>query len=136
MKLAAKGRYAPPPVLPKHAQAVSEALAAWPDVHARTHWLLGDEREVDGADFYLDQDELGHLHLDGDAHVALSKRLRNASIGKGIAAPFAWNEAFVVRPIRRARDVAVATFLFRLAYDRLRGTPETELVARVEGFAE
>ncbi len=41
----------PPPALPKHAQAVSNALAGWPEVHARTHWMLGDEREVDGADF-------------------------------------------------------------------------------------
>lgn len=46
MKLSEKGRYVPPPSLPKHAQAVLEVLAGWPDVHARTHWLLGDEQEL------------------------------------------------------------------------------------------
>jgi len=54
-----KGRFAPPPKLKAAAQRVSEAVAAWQGVHARTHWLLGDEREVDGADFYLGENEVG-----------------------------------------------------------------------------
>lgn len=65
------GRYAPPPPpLPAAAEKVSSALASWPDVHARTHWQLGNEHRVDGADFYLGGEELGHLHLHGEAHVA------------------------------------------------------------------
>jgi hypothetical protein len=62
------GSFVPPPTLsPKHAQALSETLASWALVHARTHWLLGDESVADGADFYLGDEELGHLHLDGEA---------------------------------------------------------------------
>ena len=83
MKLAEKGHFAPPPPLPKHAQTVSEHLATWPKVHARTHWLLGDETEIDGADFYLGEEELGHLHLDGEAHVAVPKKIRDALIAAG-----------------------------------------------------
>ena len=135
MKLADKGRYAPPPALPKHAQTVADAIAAWPEVHARTHWLLGDETEIDGADFYLGENELGHLHLDGEAHVAVSKRMRDALIGAGLAEPFEWSRAFVVKAIHRASDVQLAEALFRLSYDRRRGIPESELLARVASLA-
>ena len=131
MKLAAKGRHAPPPTLPKHAQTVSEALASWPGVLARTHWFLGNESQVDGADFYVGEDELGHLHLDGEAHIAISAPLRDALISAGLAKPFRWSPKFVVFQVRTARDVAPATQLFELAYDRLRGTSERELLARV-----
>jgi hypothetical protein len=46
MKLSQKGTFAPPPRLPKHAQAVLAALSEWPDVRPRTHWRLGDESIV------------------------------------------------------------------------------------------
>ena len=51
MKLREKGRFSAPPVLPTHARVVSKLIASWANVHPRTHWLLGDESQVDGADF-------------------------------------------------------------------------------------
>lgn len=135
MKLAEKGRYAPPPNLPKHAQAVSRALATWPDVHARTHWLLGDETKVDGADFYVGELELGHIHLQGEAHIAVPAAVRNALIKSGVAAPFRWSESFVVFEIASSADVELAQSLFRLAYDRLKGASSAELVARCATLA-
>jgi hypothetical protein len=131
MKLTEKGRFAPPPALPKHAQAVAEALAGWPDVHARTHWLLGDETEVDGADFYLGDNELGHLHLDGEAHIAVGVRLRNALIAGGLAKPFRWSTAFVVLRVGSAKDAAHAKRLFQLSYDRRAGVPQGVLLTQV-----
>lgn len=131
MKLAEKGRFAPPPALPKHAQSVAEALADWPDVHARTHWLLGDETEVDGADFYLGDEELGHLHLDGEAHIAVGVKLRNALIAGALAKPFHWSTAFVVLRVASTRDVAHAKWLFQLAYDRRAGMSKDVLLERV-----
>lgn len=130
MKLAEKGHYEPPPSLPRHAQAVSRALATWPDVHARTHWLLGDETEVDGADFYVGEGELGHIHLQGEAHIAVPPAVRKALIKAGLAAPFRWSESFVVFQITSSADVGLAQSLFRLAYDRLKGMSSAELVAR------
>ena len=135
MKLSAKGRFADPPPLPEHAQTVSEALARWPDIHARTHWLLGDEQVVDGADFHVGEDEIGHIHLGGEAHVAVGKKLGAALIGAGRAKPFRWSDAFVVLSIRTARDVKAAMALFELAYDRRRGIPERELIGRVTDSA-
>lgn len=132
MKLAEKGRFAPPPKLPTHAQAVASSLASWPDVHARTHWLLGDEREVDGADFYVGQQEIGHIHLEGQAHVAVPARLRARLIALELAQPFRWSKSFVVFDIARAADVAKAEALFRLAYDHVRGVDMDVLIARAE----
>lgn len=134
MKLSEKGRFAPPPALPKHAQRVSEALAAWPDVHARTHWLLGDETVIDGADFYVHDEEVGHLHLDGAAHVATGLPLRRALVAAELASPFRWSSKFVVYAVANARDVERALWLFSLAYDRARGAPDSELLSRVSAM--
>lgn len=135
MKLSNKGRFAPPPVLPTYAQRVSEAVASWTDVNARTHWLLGDESEVDGADFYLGEDELGHLHLDGEAHVATGLTLRKALVAAKLASPFRWSEAFVVHRVSRAADVEHVQWLFRLSYDRVRNMADRELLERIRTHA-
>lgn len=134
MKLSDKGRFAPPPPLPKHAELVSQTLASWPGVNARTHWLLGDESEVDGADFYVGEDEIGHLHLEGEAHVATGLTLRKALVASELAAPFAWSTKFVVHQVQRASQVEHALWLFRLAYDRLTGTSDRDLVARISAY--
>ncbi len=131
MKLAEKGRFAVPPPLPPHAQAVSEAIAAWPGVHARTHWLLGDEREVDGADFYLGEEELGHIHLDGEAHIAVSRALRAALIDAGLAHDFRWSSQFVVFRIQHAKDRARAEALFQLSYQRRQGASDAQLLRAI-----
>lgn len=131
MKLAEKGRFAPPPPLPAQAQQVSLALAGWEGVEARTHWQLGDESIVDGADFYVGESELGHLHLDGTAHVAAARPVRDALIAAGLAAPFRWSAEFVVVPVKRAADVARALWVFELRYDALRGADTKVLAARI-----
>lgn len=134
MKLAEKGRFAPPPALPKHAQAVADTLATWPNVHARTHWLLGDETEIDGADFYLGDDELGHIHLYAEAHIAVGPKVRAALIAGGHAAPFEWSRAFVVFRVKSAKDVAPALRLFQLSYDRRAGASEPALLTRIASW--
>ncbi len=131
MKLSEKGRFSPPPTLPKHAETVSKTLASWAGVHARTHWLLGDETEVDGADFYVGDEEIGHLHLEGQAHVATGLALRKIVVAAKLAAPFRWNTKFVVHDIERASDVEHALWLFRLAYDRAHGVSDEDLMTRV-----
>lgn len=135
MKLAEKGRYAPRPRLPAHAQSVASSVASWPNVHARAHWLLGDETQVDGADFYVEERELGHIHLQGEAHIALPRPVRDALLEAGLASRFRWSPAFVAYSIATAADVAHARALFELAYDHLRGVGNAELLARVARLA-
>ena len=131
MKLAEKGRFAPPPTLEGPAQSVAEEVASWRRVRARTHWLLGDERAVDGADFYVGEDELGHIHLDGEAHVFHTRLVADALLAAGLGQPFRWSRNIVVFSIEREADVAHALWLFRLNYDHCLGTPTKELLARV-----
>lgn len=131
MKLTEKGRFAPPPLLPIHAQSLSSSLASWPAVHARAHWLLGDETKVDGADFYVGERELGHIHLQGEAHIALPRPVRDALIRGGLASPFRWSPAFVAYSVATAADVASARTLFELSYDHLRGVGDAALLARI-----
>lgn len=134
MKLSEKGKFAPAPRLPASAQRVADAVAAWEGVGARTHWLLGDEREVDGADFHLGEDELGHIHLDGEAHVMLTPSLAHALIDARLGQAFEWSRSVVVFPIESRKDVEHATWLFGVSYDRRRGASAKELLARVHDY--
>ena len=131
MNLADKGHFSPPPRLPKLAQQVSEALAQEPGIEARTHWLLGNEAQVDGADFYWGQEELGHLHLDGEAHVAQVSALRNALVEAGLASPFRWSRDFDTARLSKAADVERVEWLFSLRRRQLGGVPLAELLHEV-----
>jgi hypothetical protein len=137
MKLSEKGRFALPPRLePGHAQALAETLASWPSVNARTHWLLGDESVVDGADFYFGEEELGHLHLDGEAHVAVGAALRDALVERGLARPFRWSRAFVTWKGSSAAAREHAQWLFSLRRAALRGATPAALRSLVTARAK
>ena len=131
MKLSEKGHFVPRPSL-HTAEPVAAALETWPDVQARTHWELGDETIVDGADFYVGEKELGHIHLYDEAHIAVPRSLRDALIEAGLAERFPWSPAFVVKKIPNAKAARDAEWLFALAYDRLKGATLDELLARVQ----
>ncbi len=135
MKLSEKGRFAPPPTLPTHAQRVADAMGTWEGVHVRTHWRLGNEQIVDGTDFYVGEHEVGHLHLDGVAHVMVPRTLATAVIASGLGSPFEWSRGAVVFAVGAARDVAHALWLFQLSYDRARGATAADLVDRVREAA-
>ena len=82
---AAKGPLAPPPGLDGALEAISGAIAAWPSVEATTHWHLNDKTQVDGIDFYVGDDELGHIHLDGSIHLATTPELGGRMVSEGSA---------------------------------------------------
>src|ERR1700743_74772 len=103
MRLSEKGSFAPRPRLSGVSEELAQAIELWPDVLARTHWELGDERIVDGADFYVGQRELGHIHLYREAHIAVPRALRNALIAAKLAAEFPWSGAFVLKRLGTRR---------------------------------
>lgn len=131
MKLADKGRFAPPPALEPAAQRVSETVAAWPGVHARAHWRIDNDRAVDGADFYVGQREVGHIHLDAEAHIMLPTAVADALVDAGLARRLQWRRNAVVFAIARRADATHAVWLFQLSYDRCRGATTGELLERV-----
>ncbi|WP_428395768.1 luciferase family protein [Lichenicoccus sp.] len=115
----AKGPLAPPPMLGGPVQAVADAVAAWPEVEATTHWHLNDQTRVDGIDFYVGSNELGHIHLDGWIHLATTPELGAEMVAEGLGKPFPWARGWTMASISRLGvDAAVA--LFRRNYDRLR----------------
>ena len=131
MRLETKGEIRPPPKLKGPAQSVSLEIQSWPGVIAATHWFLYDRTQVDGADFYVGEKELGHIHLDGELHLCVTVGLRRRLIEGGLAEALPWAEDCVQAPISSRRDARNALWLFRLGYDRLTGTPISELRQRV-----
>lgn len=134
MKLATKGPIKPPPVLDGAAEAASREIQSWPGIVAATHWFLYDRTQVDGADFYVGERELGHIHLDGEIHLATTKSLGGLLMKEGLADPFPWHDAWVQYPIRKKADAEHAVWLFRLRYDQLTGTGIAALRQRVRDY--
>ena len=131
LPLAEKGVFRPAPRLKGPAQKTSDAVQAWPGIIAATHWHLSDPTRVDGADFYFGADELGHIHLDGEIHLATDRLLHKALIGAGLAEPFPWYASWVQFRIRDASDAAHAAWLFKLNYDRLAGVSPDTLIGQI-----
>jgi hypothetical protein len=118
MARASKGPVAPPPVLAGVIATVAEAVASWPGVAATAHWDLYDSSRVDGVDFYVGEDELGHIHLDGSVHLATNPSLGKSLIAEGLAEPFPYARGWVQRRIED-REATTAIGLFKRNYDRL-----------------
>src|SRR5258708_4647557 len=131
MLLESKGEIRPPPKLKGPAQSVSLELQSWRGVVAATHWFLCDRTQVDGADFYVGEKELGHIHLDGELHLGVTAGLGRQLVDAGRAEVFPWGEDWVQAPISSRQDARNAVWLFQLAYDRLKGVPIPELRRRI-----
>ncbi len=110
-----EGPIQPAPQLHGVAQDVSTKLQSWPGMIAATHWQLGDSTRVDGAEFHVESGgELGHIHLNGEIHLALTKALRDRLVALKLANPFRWSEAWVTAPVTSPQEAAQALWLFRL----------------------
>ncbi len=114
----AKGPIGPPPVLDGPLGEVVAAVSAWPGIDTTVHWYLFDQSRVDGVDFYLADEELGHLHLDGSIHLATSHRLGRELVAEGAAKPFRYQPGWVEAQVRRI-GVEAAIALFRRNYEQL-----------------
>ncbi len=119
MPRAEKGPIAPPPVLAAPMQTVVDAVAAWPGAVATMHWHFSSWSQPDGVDFYVGEEELGHIHLDGSVHLATSPSEGKALIAAGLAHPFRYARGWVEAEIRHiGPDAAIE--LFRQNYERVR----------------
>lgn len=118
----AKGPVIAPPLLDGDLQTIVDAVAGWPGVNTTVHWHLFDRSRVDGVDFYLGEDELGHLHLDGSIHLATTAGLAKTLIAEGVARPFIYLQGWVEEDARRIGTQA-SIALFRRNYGRLQAQP-------------
>ncbi len=134
MTLEEKGPIMPPPELSKFPQQVSKEIQSWKDITAATHWDLYDRSKPDGADFYIGQEELGHIHLDGEVHLAIGKELALVLIKNKLGKKFPYGSDWVTSPIESAKDVPHATWLFKLSYNRIKGMPVKKLVDEIHNY--
>ncbi len=128
MSRQSKGRVAPAPRLGPAAQLVVDAVAELPSVSVQAHWEIGSQTEVNGTDFYVGEEELGHVHLDGEAHVPLGSSLAELVITNKLARRFRWSRDFVVVD---TKDPDRALWVFGLRRAQIDGVSELELRARV-----
>ena len=131
LTLEEKGPIAPPPKLATMFQDVARTIQSWPGLVAATHWLSTDPTKVDGADFYVGKDELGHIHLNGECHVATTKPMQKALLHHDLAGRFPWDTSWSTFRMVTPEDARQGLWLFRLAYDRINGTPPDELLASI-----
>ena len=92
MKLEEKGKIIPPPVLTKYPEIVSAEIQQWDGIMSATHWEIWDRNKPNGADFYIGESELGHIHLDGSIHIPSTKQFSQMLIKAGLAFKFPYAE--------------------------------------------
>ena len=137
IRLRNEGPIQPAPRLQGFAEEVSTEVQTWPQMISVTHWQLGNPTQVDGVEFHVEGGgELGHIHLNGELHLALSRPLRDRLVELNLAEPFRWHRDWVTAPIQSEKGVDQAGWLFRLGYDRLLSTPESDLLNRIQARAK
>ena len=110
-----KGPVALPPSLSGMLGVVAAAVSTWRGVKTTTHWHFSDRSRVDGVDFYVGQEELGHLHLDGSVHLATNPILGEAMVAAGQAQRFPYQRGWVCADVE-AIGAAAAIALFERNY--------------------
>ncbi|MEO5647380.1 MAG: luciferase family protein [Chitinophagaceae bacterium] len=134
MKLEEKGRIIPAPTLRTNLELVSQQIQKWPGIISATHWEIWDRNQPDGADFYVGESELGHIHLDGGVHIFSTKKISTLLIEKGLANRFPYGENWVQYHISGKKTVEHSIWLFKLHHDHLVGKEESELLETISTY--
>ncbi|MBK0381671.1 DUF5519 family protein [Pedobacter sp. SD-b] len=137
MTLEEKGPITPPPLMTAYPQMVSNAIQQWENVISATHWDLYDNTRVDGVDFYVGENELGHIHLDGSVHLATTNELRIPLIENNLSQKFLYGGAYdgwVLFKIATESDAKQAIWLFQLNYERLMGVSKETLISKINNL--
>ncbi|TCP65592.1 luciferase family protein [Sphingomonas sp. PP-CE-1G-424] len=132
MKLRNQGPVQPAPEMTDYAGALVGIIESWPGVASFTHWRLGSPGTVDGAEFHVADGELGHIHLDATGHILLNQRIAALVVQKGLGRTPSWSNTWISQPVRSSADVSHAAWLFGLAYGRLRGVSDDEVIEQLE----
>jgi len=134
MKLASKGRIIPPPVLGQYPEMVSKEIQQWKDIIAATHWEIHDRNAPNGADFYVGELELGHIHLDGELHVPSTREFSQALLNAGLAQKFPYAANWIAFKIHDQPSANHAIWLFELHYKNLTGADTEQLLQSIADY--
>ncbi len=96
---------------------VANILRQWDGVEVRPH-------RFGGVEFRVGAREIGHVHLDGTADLLVPVRLRRdlVAAGRATAHRSLPHSGWISLRIRSEHDVPAAVELFRLNYQRIRGS--------------
>lgn len=102
---------------PDYGARLAELLKHWSDMDVLPH-------RYGGVEFRVGKREIGHVHLSGVADLLVSVRLRRDLVAAGRAQAHHTlpHSGWVSFRIRNEHDIPAAVELFRLNYDRVRGT--------------
>lgn len=131
MRLRNPGPVQPAPALQGPAGELADAIGRWPGVAAFTHWELGSPGVVDGAEFHVGDRELGHIHLDGTAHIPFGGVIASLLVQRGMGRTPSWGRDWITCTVRSSKDARHAAWLFGLAYARINGTSDDDVCDRI-----
>ena len=136
MKLSDKDPIRPPPKMADLLGQVADEIPTWLHVTAATNWDFNQRDVTDGANFYLGEEEIGHFHFYGEAHVASDKKVNATFIQLGKVPPFRYRfdpsyQHWMQVTIETPEQAKNAIDLSRANYERLQGekAPNHILVA-------
>lgn len=94
------------------AERIEREVGSWPGVSVHPH-------RFGGVEFRVGRREIGHLHGDRLADLPFPKRVRDALVAEGSAAPHHVlpDSGWVSYRIRGEADVPGAMALFRMSYE-------------------
>jgi hypothetical protein len=133
MSRSEKGRIATAPNLGGNAQLVVERVALMVNVSVQAHWEIGSQTDINGTDFYVGEQELGHIHLDGEAHIPIGATIVNALVKTKIARRFRWSKEFAVID---TTDVDATVWLFALRHSQIAGAIDEQLLTAIKHYCE
>jgi hypothetical protein len=113
-----KGAVTAAPVVKGELKIVADSISVWPGIIVTSHWDLFDPLVVDGIDFYFGEEELGHIHLNGDIHIATNPSMGGSLVKAGLAKPLPYIQGWVEENIYKIGPEA-AVHLFKQNYTRL-----------------
>ena len=130
MKLRNPGPIRPAPDLHGQAATIAEAVERMVGVTAHTHWMRGDSKTVDGAEYHLGDLELGHVHLDGSVHLPMGP-LAASVVDASLAAYPPWSKTWVSLAAQANGSASKAIWLFELAHAQASGLSHHNLLDRI-----
>lgn len=130
MQLCNPGALIAAPQLTGLAAEIAAAIERLPGVVSHTHWLLGDPETVDGAEYHLGDEPLGHIHIDGSVHLPMDT-LTTPLVEAGLAEYTPWSRRWAMLPPDARSSPSDAIWLFKLACARASGVQQASLLENI-----
>ncbi len=112
----------------KQADALAQAVSAWPQISVHPH-------RFGGTEFRFGSAEVGHVHSNGIVDIPFPRQIRDELLSQNLAKEHRWvpNSGWITFHLRTQPDVDHALWLMRISYLRYalkQAADSRELLAR------